>query len=558
MKTTSATGFSKFIPIGDEVNPVEYISKIKFESEQKPTTFWATLGWSNDEPFGFDGKLEFSENGNISSHGITGMLVEELKKMNDNPNLLVKERFINLDHTTIDQQKIFKLGQKKKLRLTLFLNQEEAALVYIQHSLKGNFDDENADIEFIQPEKTDENFSTNRDRLNYNFDVIPKHQLKKSHSRKEEFEQTKRLNNSSFILKVLTYTRGTGNGKELYEKAVSTINKQFIYDTVEHQIGNLVGKKKYNLLHFNPNGIDAEHPAFKGTFESIDSFASLNPAAKTLFLIHGTFASTNTTFAHFLNEKSNGRSFLQHLLDTHQYDQIIAFDHPTISHDVDQNIDYLLNNYLTNNHFSLTQIDIIACSRGCILAEAFSNDPRLNGILSFNKIMLFSAANGVNYFRFAENIPKFLSLWQKTVSGPFLKVILTLAQFSSEFFLQMPGCEQMTPNHPKLTTILNRPPLSLNTKFISATSDWTFKNSRGNVFKRSGAYLLDKTVSLILGKKHDWVVGLESQLLLPKNAFREQLIQLDSMHCRYLDENYTFPSNVHQLITQALVESDME
>lgn len=95
-------------------------------------------------------------------------------------------------------------------------------------------------------------------------------------------------------------------------------------------------------------------------------------------------------------------------------------------------------------------------------------------------------------------------------------------------------------------------PLNNSTKFISVTSDWTFKNARGKVFKRSGAYLLDRTISLILGKKHDWVVGVESQLLLPKNAYRKKLVELDSMHCRYLDESYTLPGNVHQVIMMEL------
>ncbi|MBU3661253.1 MAG: hypothetical protein FGM14_15380 [Flavobacteriales bacterium] len=552
MKTLSISGFRKFIPIGNEVNPSEFLSKITLESQQKPESFWATLGWSDNQPFGFNGELEFSENGNLLSRGITGKIVNELKSINDDPNVVIVERFINLDHAAIDQQKKFRFNKKKKLRLTLFLNPEEAALVYIQHSLKENYNDDDADIEFIQPEKTDKYFTTNRDRLHYYFDVIPKNELKQTTPNNKKFEQSEITNDSSFILKILTFTRGTGSGKELYEKAISKINKQDIYDNVEHQIGNLVGKKKYNLLKFNPNGNDLENPEFRGAFESIDSFSNLNSDAKTLFLIHGTLASTNTTFKHFLTEKSNGRSFLQHLLDTKQYEQIIAFDHPTISHDVNQNIEYLLAKYLTSAQFSQTHIDIIACSRGCVFAEALSNDTRLNGILSFNKIMLFSAANGVNYFRFAKNIPKFLSMWQKTASGPFLKVILTLAQFSGEFFLQMPGCEQMTPNHPKLKAILEREPLNSNTKFISATSDWTLDNARGHVFKRSGAFLLDRTISLILGNEHDWVVGVESQLLLPNNSNRVKRIELDSMHCKYLDESYTLPSNVHEIIITAL------
>jgi hypothetical protein len=494
-----------------------------------PTDYWATLGWDDDAPFKFEGEIQFSEIGNTKSEGSTGKIVSELKLIH--PEIAqtpLIERYINFDSAALSKK-------NKKIRLDVFLKKDEGAVVYIEHSLKGNYNEEDAEIQFILPQKTNEDFDTNRNRLTYYVENI--NDLYKKFQNKINLLEGEQLP-TSFIVKVLTFKRGEGKAKELYKNAIKNISFSVGSEFLER-----IGDEKYKLLVFNPNGVSTDS-TLGGSFELVSSFNELKKDVKTLFLIHGTFSSTLNTFRHLHKKGANQTSFLQDLLNNHQYEQIIAFDHPTISHNVADNIAHLLDNYLIDNSFNTTEIDILACSRGCILAEGLSNFDSTTNLLKINKIMLFSAANGVNYFKLGENICHFLSVWKKTASGPFLKVVLTLTEFSADFFLELRGCQQMTPGSDSLKLILNKEPHQTNAKFYLFVSDWKFQNARGRFFKRSGALILDFTISKILGKKHDWVVGCESQKKLPKNSNLAKIIHLNTMHCKYFDASYTIPSSV--------------
>ncbi|MGV3629784.1 MAG: DUF7379 domain-containing protein [Bacteroidota bacterium] len=545
MKTTSSNQFPEFHfnVLGHEINQAELQRKIRRESSQQPQSFWGTLGWSDNSAFHYKGSIAFSEKGNQRSEGPTGKIVDELKLFNPliNSATPLVERFINFDECSLDQFKLFKKS-RKQLQLTLFLQPDEGALVYIQHSLKDNFRDKDADIEFIQPQKTNADFGSDRDRLNYIFDFIPKNKVDFSLVDNElHLEQGEEENDSSFILKILTFKREPGTALDLFKKSMARINKATLYETIEGGFAEKVGEDKYGLFLFNPaiNETDNEGLKRGGRFEALSGMEGVDPAKKTLLLIHGTFSTTLNTFAHLHYLKNGQPSLLQELIANGTYEQILGFDHPTISHNADQNIMHLLENYFDSFSFGENHVDAIACSRGCIVAEALSSHPDAAAKIKLGKIMLFSAANGVGYFEKGAYIPKFLSIWRKTASGPFLKVILTLAQYSSEFFLQMPGCEQMTPGHQSLETILNRQPNSPSCLFLCMVSDWNFDIARGTLFKRSGAWLMDRSIALFLGKEHDWVVGCVSQRKLPLNAQRRTDINLDSMHCRYFDEAYT-------------------
>lgn len=543
MKTNTSNQFPgyHFNVLGAEISEQELSAKIGRRNASTPETFWGTLGWSDDSPFNYSGHIAFSEKGNLKSTGSTGRIIDELKSFHPliGPENPLVERFINFDECSLDQFRLFKKN-RKRLRLTLFLPPDEGALVYIQHSLKADYNDEEADIEFIQPKKTNDNFDSERDRLDYVFDFIPKNKVDFSLIDDVlHLEQTGEENDSSFIVKILTFKREQGSAPHLFKKSMDRIN--LLYEGVENNFVEKVGEKKYALFKFNPaiNENDADNLPRGGKFETITDMSVIDPAKKTLFLLHGTFSTTLNTFAHIHYRKNGGSSFLQELMAEGLYEQILAFDHPTISHNADQNIGHLLDTYFGAFTFGENHVDVIACSRGCIVAEALSNYPHATDKIKLGKIILFSAANGVGYFEKGAYVPKFLSIWKKTASGPFLKVILSLAQYSSEFFLQLPGCEQMTPGHKSLSDILGRNMNSSKSLFLCVVSDWNFDLARGNVFKRSGTYLLDRSIALFLGRQHDWVVGCLSQRKLPVNARRLKDIDLDSMHCRYLDEMYT-------------------
>jgi hypothetical protein len=509
------------------------------KSDKIPSSFWATLGWEDNSDFRLDGELQFSEIGNLKSKGSTGKIVSELKLIHPEiQHTPLIERYINFDQIDFSEA-----NSSKKMRLDLFLKPDEGALVYLQHSIKGDYDEENAEIEFVLPSKTNNKYDTKRNRLSYYIDFVPK--------KLEQFAQESDLDlsgikESSFILKLLTFKRGEGRAENLYKNAIKNISF-----SVGENLLDKIGEQKYKLLVFDAT-INSSDATKGGEFKQIASFHELQKGVKTLFLIHGTFSSTLNTFKHLHEKKSNQKSFLQTLIEEGTYQQIIAFDHPTISHDVETNIEYLLTHYLQDNSFNTTEIDVLACSRGALVAEGLSNFDSVKDRLKINKIMLFSAANGVNYFQFGKTVCHFLSIWKKTATGPFLKVVLTLAEFSADFFLSLPGCQQMKPDSDRLKLVLNKKPHRAETHFYLFVSDWKFHISRGNFFRRSGALFMDFTIKQILGNEHDWVVGCSSQKKVPKDATLSKITLLDSMHCRYFDDSYTFPKTIHQDLREVM------
>ncbi len=527
--------------LGKEVKSLE-INAVKDKiSPLKPDSFWSTLGWLDDSPFIYKGVIEYSEIGNIKSKGATGKIVSELKGIHPEiEKYPLVERYINFDKTDLGNA-----DPQKKIRLDLFLEQDEAAVVYIQHSSTSNFNEDDAEIEFILAKETIQESEINKVQQTYE---IPNILAILNEFKLSDSIELNSLEPSSFIVKVLTFKRGLGTATKLFKQSIKSISQSMGADFLEK-----VGEEKYNLIVFNAETVNQD-PLLGGTFENIESFNQLKKGVKTLFLIHGTFSSTSNTFHHLNVKKSNNESFLQKLLRDGIYEQIIAFDHPTISANVHDNISYMLENFMIGRPLNQTPIDILACSRGAIFAQALCNSVKTKDVFDIKKVYLFSAANGVNYFNTAENICNFLSVWKKVASGPFLKVVLSLTEYSARFFIELPGCQQMKPDSESLKAVLNNEIHNNETKFYLFISDWKYINSRGRFFKRFGALIIDFTISKILGEKHDWVVGCDSQNKVPKNAIISQTIYLDSMHCKYFDLEYTIPNSVHNDLKKLMTE----
>jgi hypothetical protein len=520
---------------------------------------WGTLGWANDKPFSLIGKLGFSRVGNIKSLGATGKIVKELKSFNpliDNQNPLI-ERFIDFSNVDFEFPEHCTLDGIPELRLTLFLEPNEGALVYYQHNLKNDVDDSEADIEFIMPQATDKDFSTNRDRLHYFFDIQPKKKLEIDSVNGEIIQGSEEID-TAFVIKILTFKRDQKHPETLIKEITSRINNAEQNNiNLRDELVSLIGRKKYALLKYNP-AINVVSPAsgrlLGGSFEAVDE-QQVDYQAKTLLLLHGTFSSTYNTFDDLL-VLDGETSFMQTLVGEGKYGQILAFDHPTITNDAFQNVTELFEKFIPTKSFASNRLDVISCSRGGVLTECLAGSLEARNRLEFNKVLMFSPANGVGYFTFGQHLSKFLSVYRKTVSGPYAKIVLAFAQFSADFFLSMPGCQQMTlkksnQSDGPLERVLKMEPNYPKTLYKTVVSDW--EPTRGSIFNRAASLVLDRAIALILGREHDWVVGCTSQRKLPIGSESAPQLNIDAMHTKYLDKNYVHGVNIQQEIRKFLL-----
>ena len=544
---------SNFIPLGksmDSLNESEskdFQAKLNVRSLMKPASIWGTLGWANEDLFLPKGQLEFSESGNLDSQGLT---LSEIKNIWDfNPlskteGFKVKERYINFDSCDFNfKAKNFTLEDIPSMRLCLFLNPDEGAIVYYQHSKIGDQNPADGDVEYILAQQTDPNYSSNRDRLNYIIPIIPQEIINfNDETGKLSLNKTKK--ESSFIIKILTFKRNNLAAAELLNEASNNINlwinKEYQQDVdrtkdqkfsglnvLNHKY-NFLGKSKYSLLKYDPESDE---------FYQI-SKNEIDTSQKTLLLLHGTFSSTYGSYGKLY---SNENSLLNRLIRHGIFDQIISFDHPTITHDAYDNCEVLYER-LSGLVFE-QNIDILSYSRGALVAKWLASDPE-NTYFNVDHIITFSGANGVAYYKSGKYASKGLSILKKILPGPTAKLLAALAQFSAEFFLQLPGNQQMTPNHLKLVKILSSPLSRAETRVQTIAADWDKTLTRG-LFKRPFSRVLDGIVKFILGPKHDWVVGFPEQKISPDPI--DQPIEITSMHVKNFNLDY-LKTNTHDII----------
>lgn len=90
-------------------------------------------------------------------------------------------------------------------------------------------------------------------------------------------------------------------------------------------------------------------------------------SARILLLVHGTFSSTLGSFA-AVAATPEGRAFLDAAITS--YDAVIGFDHPTVSLDPEQNAHDLLGLLESAQLAATPSIDIVAYSRGGLVARS--------------------------------------------------------------------------------------------------------------------------------------------------------------------------------------------
>ena len=544
---------STFLPLGKRVDQLnnsqiqDFEAKLNERSHFKPEAIWGTLGWANEDLFLPKGQLEFSESGNLDSQGLTLSEVKNIWDFNplsSEPEFIVKERYINFDACDFNfKTKNFSMEEIPAMRLCLFLNPDEGAIVFYQHSKRGEENPEEGDVEYILPQQTDPNYSTNRDRLNYKIPIIPR-EIMEFNDETGLLSLKKSKIETGFVIKILTFKRHNLAASELLNEANNNINlwvnKEYKQDVdrtkdqifsglnvLNHKY-NFIGKSKYSVLKY-----DLETDNFyKISKEEIDG------SKKTLLLLHGTFSNTHGSYGKLYN---NENSLLSRLIRHGLFEQILSFDHPTITHDAFDNCQVLYER-LAGLVFE-KNIDILSYSRGALVAKWLASDPN-NTYFNVDHIITFSGANGVSYYKSGNYVSKGLSILRKLFPGPTAKLIAAFAQFSAEFFLQLPGNQQMTPNHLKLVKILTSPLSRKETRVQTVVANWD-KSLSKNSFKRPFASVLDAMIKFILGPKHDWVVGFPEQKIRPDPL--DHPIEIASMHVKNFNLDYV-KTNTHDII----------
>lgn len=529
----------RFFPLGEvaRIPLPELTSTLKKEGKKNKDGIWGTLGWETDIPFTPAGDLVFSKAGN-SDEGIherdqrnklTRQEIKDLKAVN--PELSIRRRkevheyYINFDEVHFELPEVFNPVELPRLRLTVFLEPDEGAIVYFQHSKKEDFLDEEAFSEYILHEQER---NSRRDRLTYYFPVEPKHILEPVNIEENLYRESERETGMSFIVKVLVFKQKKGTEKQLYTRFLKTIN------TSEKKGSKTAGKDKYALLKFDPD------QGSTGKFIPVTAKSQLAEHAKTLLLIHGTFVDTLSSFEHLLTARSEGKNLLQELILKGKFEQIIAFNHPTISDNAAGNTAWLAAHLGKLNVRFSRPLQIVATSRGALVAEYMAADTVIHQFIpEISKIMLFSAGNGCGYFNLGHKISRVLSIWKAVSPGPAGKIISSLAQLSVQWFLSQPGCKMMTINSPELTAILSRPPVNPSIRYRSVIADWhkCLVDEKG-FFKRVGSTSLDVVIRIALGREHDWVIGVEQQKRIPVNSGLPDPIMRHCTHGRYLEAGY--------------------
>lgn len=542
-----------FVPLGKSVQELDseeaaiFTAKLNEKSLEKPKSIWGTLGWAKDGLFSPKGQLEFSESGNLDSQGLALSEIQNIWDFNPisiSEGFKVKERYINFDLCDFNfKTKNFTLDEIPNLRLCLFLNPDEGAIIFYQHSKKGDYLPKDGDIEYILPQQTDPNYSSNRDRLNYIFPIIPSDLI-------DFNEETGKLNlnsskeETSFVLKILTFKRHNLAATDLLNEASNNINllineeyKQDIdrtkdqkytsINTLNHKY-NFIGKSKYSLLKYDQETDQFYHISK----EEVDT------SQKTLLLLHGTFSNTYGSYGKLYN---NENSLLNRLVRHGLFDQILSFDHPTVTQDAFDNCEVLYER-LSGLVFE-KNLDILSYSRGALVAKWLASDPN-NTYFNVDHIITFSGANGVSYYKSGNYVAKGLSVLKKIFPGPTAKLISALAQFSAEFYLQLPGSQQMTPNHLKLVKILSSKLSRKETRVQTVAANWD-KSLNQNSSIGPLNRVLNGLIKFILGPKHDWVVGFPEQKMSPDPL--DHSIEIASMHVKNFHLDFV-KTNTHDII----------
>ncbi len=500
----------------------DIIRKINKETTDPIDGFWGTIGLSDDEKINWTGHIEISNKFNDKPVGVVQEEIELIKECFPNLKLetdAIKERFVSFEHVDFEFPESFTLEEIPSIRLDIMLQQNEGAVVFYQSDR--NSKNKKTAIEYILPQATDGNYTNVRDRLTYLFDIVPQKEVEEITGTPGFYKLGTTKKPKSFIVKVITFKRNSEDHSfqnSFIRETSSHIIEKVHQELAKQDQNNLIKiVKDHRLLVFDANANDFTD----ATTTNID------PAKKTLFLMHGTFGSTEGSFGKLYGKNSTWLKSLLKRDNPKGFEQILGFDHPTVFYGAEGNIAVLLNrlNELNIKPF-VHEVDFIGTSQGGLLVQYLANLANCEQI-KVGKAALIASANGVQYFTIGKYVAKFLTVLKyifKTTHMQAQAIIASLAQHSAEFFLKQPGCQVMTPGNPALLNIMNTPPARKDTLYLPIVDDYDEQiiddkdwKKLVKIFAKMGARTVDAITRKILGEENDWVVGTRNQYIVPAN-----------------------------------------
>jgi len=469
-------------------------SKIHELVNPKEDKIWGYIS-SNDQDRSapdWEGNLLFSE---IANNDLSKLSQKEAKFIKElNPHLLeikkgIKEFEISFEEVKIEFPDNVERGTIPSFSFTLFAEQHENALVFYELTLPNNTSE--SFVQYILPQKINEN---SREYIINNFS--PFEILKSREISDSQSDILKKAKEVIVKIKILQYV------KEENINELDTFSAQMNY--LRHEKTNRLFEKETALLLFNADSND---------FNKISDYATVDVTKKTLLLIHGTFSTTEGTFGDLFGSST----WLKSLVEDGLYQQIIAFDHPTVYNDAATNVEILMN-YFSGRKF-IEPVDMMGSSQGGLLCQYIANYTNANNPFKAGKITLIASANGVEYLTAAEHVGTFLNALKfvAELTGNLCgTLIASLAQMTIETIIRLPGIDVMNPNSDRLKNIITNKPYSNTTVYFPVIDDFSkdiVQNKK--IITRIAAQALDSIISHILGDFNDWVVGTKNQYLVP-------------------------------------------
>lgn len=521
---------SKCIQLGDEIrNEAErrsFFSKLRRRNRAKPRSAWGTLGRATENGFNWSGKLVCSRYGNERSSGVILNEIEDLYKGNDlldKDQRPVRELFINMSDVTFPEvPEEFDAESIPDARLTIFLDEDEGAIVCYHHYENTWKNPENEELEYILPEPTPAG-TTKRDRLDYFFPILPNGQFEEDKvSGKIRINRDRAVN---FVIKVLVFRRDASKktSDALVRSSISLIRKH----------------------------LDERHCFYKYDFSNKIFVLCKNPATeiesnkKTLLLFHGTFSTTEGSFDG-LNEvlkkdKKSGNTWFSSKAP-HKYEQIIGFNHSTILEWPEGNLTYF-RTLLEGVNFREEPLDVITFSRGGLLGMQFIAD-QANSDFPVRKAVMVSCANGVGYFdkaKYVGRLLRYFKVGEALSSTPLGAIISLFAQHSAKYFLSLPGPTIMNKDSKELKSLREKSPAEHNKyiDIIAFSGYWSPEVAQLKFLKLLAHGAAFATTTPILGLPNDFVVNTNNQERMMPNIKKHSPIQFKTTHTTFFKSEKT-------------------
>ncbi|NOQ75728.1 MAG: hypothetical protein GQ574_27220 [Crocinitomix sp.] len=477
------------------------------------------------------GKAVFSETGNNKHKGLTSKMASKVLSQNMliSKKSEILERYLDLSAFEFENiPESIENMDDITFQFTLKLPKDHGALVYLEEydASKAPNSDPEAWVRMVTP-----NREVNNDRtsLTYKFEYL--------FDKNTDFvDGVLKLVDKEVVtktaLKILTFKRGSNDLKSFLPTAIKQINEKF---DLTDKIAQKVGDKKYEMWLYNPVRTEAHKG---GSFVAVtNKMNKIDTSKKTLLLIHGTFSTTFKSFQEFTHSsrlKHNGESvsILQKIIKKGHYEQVIAFDHPTASYGVKDNVKKLIS--LFNGEQFAKPVGVITTSRGALLADHLISLQAGADLMHVDKMMTFAPAHGSDLIKTAEKTIDFLFTALKViVKVPAGNFIVALAQFSAEAIVDLPGLQDMKTNSDRLKDIMNKP--VRNPVIIQAMVGDYQKNMfkkygvrwwkvPGNRIVAKAANVLDGIVRKAFDSQTDWVIGVPEQLSQLSNSAGAEVI----------------------------------